>query len=134
MQETRFNDTYPVYETEIARHETSATNTEEIMARLKRIIETDPTAAFIGLFDHYQHTAQLPGGEIGEGIRAAQNIVFCFGMKLPNPQVMAVRPRSIGVTEYDDRFVVNFMEPPMPAPALIMTEWVNALRDRLPFA
>lgn len=130
MLHTRFNDTYPVYETEISKNETSAANTEEIIARLKQVIEADPTAAFIGQFDHYGHTAQLPGGEIAEDIRAAQNIVFCFGLKLPNPQVMAVRPRSIGVTEYDDRFVVNFMEPPMPAPALVMTEWITALRDR----
>lgn len=130
MHQTSFNETYPVYETEIAKSETTAASTEEIMARLKKVIETDPTAAFIGVFDHYDHTAQLPGGEIAPDIRAAQNIVFCFGLKLPNPQVMAVRPRSIGVTEFDDRFVINFMEPPMPAPALIMTEWINALRDR----
>lgn len=130
MQQSLFNNTYPVYETTMSKGETTAANTQEIVDRLKQVIEADPTAAFIGVFDHFSHTAQLPNGEIAAGIIAAQNIVFCFGMKLPNPQVMAVRPRSIGVTEYDDHYVINFMEPPMLAPTLVMVDWVNALRDQ----
>jgi hypothetical protein len=43
---------------------------------------------------------------------------------------MAVRPRSIGVTEYADRFVINFLEPPMPPATEAMEAWVRGLRDR----
>lgn len=36
-------------------------------------------------FDHYAHTRSLPEGEFAEGIHAAKHIIFCFGLKLPNP-------------------------------------------------
>jgi len=85
---------------------------------------------YIGEFDHYAHTSSLPDGEIAEDIIAARNIIFCFGIKLPEPTVMAVRPRSIGVTEYKDRFVINFLEPPMPMATEAMENWVKSLKDR----
>lgn len=71
--------------------------------------------AFIGVFDHYAHTQGI-GGEIDPDIKAAVDVIFCFGFALPNPQVLAVRPRSIGVADLGDRFVVSFLEAPMPPP------------------
>jgi hypothetical protein len=40
---------------------------------------------------------------------------------------MAVRPRSIGVVEKADRFVVPFLEAPMPLANAAMEGWVKAL-------
>ncbi|MFO7808637.1 MAG: hypothetical protein R6V24_04710 [Guyparkeria sp.] len=74
------------------------------------------------------HTLDI-GGEVAEGILAAGHVVFCFGMKLPNARVMAVRPRSIAVTEFDDHSIVNFLEPPVPVATEAMERWVKALRD-----
>lgn len=130
MKQTHFDEKYPVYEARIEKHETSANSTAEIIARLKAAVESDPRTAFIGLFDHYAHTSSLPNGEIAEGILAAQHVIFCFGIKLPNPQVMAVRPRSIGVTEFADHYIINFLEPPMPMATEAMEAWVLALKDR----
>jgi hypothetical protein len=48
-------------------------------------------------------------------------------MKLPVPQAMAVRPRSIGVTDMGENFVVSFMEAPNPQAQEWITEWVEAI-------
>ncbi|HUN00216.1 MAG: hypothetical protein B7X12_02640 [Halothiobacillus sp. 20-53-49] len=131
MQKTHFDDKYPVFEIEIPKAQTTATCASDLIARLKADIDAHPSVAFIAVFDHYAHTKSLPMGEVAEEIIAAQNIIFCFGIKLPqNPRVMAVRPRSIGVTEFADHFVVNFMEPPMPIATMAIEGWVKALRDR----
>jgi hypothetical protein len=130
MQQTHFDEKYPVYELTLSKSETTAVSASDIISRLKANVDSNPSAAFIGLFDHFAHTKNLPEGEIADGILAAQHIIFCFGIKLPGPRVMAVRPRSIGVTEFADQFVINFMEPPMPMATNAMESWVNALRDR----
>ena len=84
-------------------------------------------AKFIAHFDHLAHTQSIDG-DINPDILSAQHIIFCFGMKLPNASVMAVRPRSIGVVELADAFVINFMEPPMPVATQAMIGWVKALQ------
>lgn len=130
MQQTHFDEKYPVYELTLPKNETTAASASEIISRLKANVDSHPSVAFIGLFDHFAHTKSLPEGDIAEGIIAAQHIIFCFGVKLPGARVMAVRPRSIAVTEFADHFVVNFMEPPMPIATNAMEGWVRALRDR----
>jgi hypothetical protein len=76
---------------------------------------------------HYAHTQRI-GGCIAPEIKAAQNIVFCFGLKLPNPFVLAVRPRAIGVADMGEYFAISFMEPPMEAATQAMQAWVQAVR------
>jgi hypothetical protein len=43
-------------------------------------------------------------------------------------RLLAVRPRSIGLAELPDRFVISFLEAPMPEANRKMTEWVLSLR------
>lgn len=69
-------------------------------------------------------------GPIAPEIRAAKNLVFCFGLQLPNPNVLAVRPRSIGIADCGDKFVVNFLEAPMKPANDAMEGWAKALRDK----
>jgi hypothetical protein len=128
LQQTHFDNKYPVYEARLEKSETTAKSCSEVLERLKADIEADKRTKFIGEFDHLAHTRGI-GGEVADDIRAAGHVVFCFGMKLPNARVMAVRPRSIGVTEFDDHFVINFLEPPMPVATEAMEGWVKALRD-----
>jgi hypothetical protein len=45
-----------------------------------------------------------------------------------NAHVMTVRPRSIGVTEFADKFVLAFLEPPMPVATEAMVTWVKSLQ------
>jgi hypothetical protein len=128
MEQTHFDKKYPAYEARIEKSETNAKTCSEVLERLKADIEADKRTKFIAEFDHLAHTREI-GGEAAEDILAAGHVIFCFGMMLPNAHVMAVRPRSIGVTEFDDHFVINFLEPPMMMATEAMENWVKALRD-----
>ncbi|CAA7626293.1 DUF6858 family protein [Magnetospirillum sp. UT-4] len=129
MKQSVFMEKYPVFSLELAKDETSMASVDDIVAYFRARIEGHGKATFIAVFDHFGHTKRL-GGEIDPAIKDAKNVVFCFGLALPNPQVMAVRPRSIGIVDLGDRFFVNFMEAPMKAANDAMEEWAKGLRDR----
>jgi len=118
---------YPVVSMELSKDEIEQESVDAILEYLSSCIENDPIAAFIGLFDHYSHTKQL-GGEIAPEILDAKNIVFCFGQKIPNPKILAVRPRSIGVVEKAESFVISLMEAPNEPMHRKMEDWVKALK------
>ena len=127
MKQSLLQEKYPVYSLELSREETSLKDVDAIIDFLKQKVEAHPAAKLIAVFDHYGHTYSLPNGEIAPDIVDAKNLVFCFGMKLPNPQVLAVRPRSIGVTETKAGYVINFLEAPMPEANRMMEEWVKSV-------
>jgi len=118
---------YPVFTLEVGKNETSYKNVDAILAYLKEKIDTHPVAVYIGEFDHYAHTNSLSEGEIAEDIKDAKNIICCFGKKLPKPVVLAVRPRSIGVADMGDGFVVSFLEAPNPEANSAMEDWVKSI-------
>lgn len=126
MTKTVFMDRYPVYTLNVKKSEVAYTNVAEIVAYFKAKIDEHPIAKFIAIFEHYEHTKAL-GGEILEGLRDAQNIVFCFGSAIPNTKVLAIRPRSIAVCEMEDSFVIEFMEAPKEEINTLMETWVKAL-------
>jgi hypothetical protein len=126
MKQSLLQEKYPVYTLELKKNETEYRSTDEIMDYLKTNIENHKVTCYIGEFDHYAHTTSLEEGSIQEGIIAAKNIVFCFGIALPKPEMLAVRPRSIGVAEYADRFVISFLEAPMSMANETMEKWVKA--------
>jgi hypothetical protein len=130
MKQSIFQEKYPIFSLELDKAETNCESVDEIIAALKQKIEDHPAAQFIAIFDHYSHTKALPDGIIGTDMVDAKNLVFCFGIKLPNPAVMAVRPRSIGVTQTARGFVVNFMEAPMPQANTAMEAWALSLKNR----
>ena len=118
---------YPVYVQEIAIDQTPCNNVGEVLEYFKQKIDADPVATFIEVFDHYEHTKCLQGGVINPDILDAKNIVFCFGEKLPDPRMLAVRPRSIGVAQMKEVFVVSFLEAPVPHVNEKMQKWVDEL-------
>jgi len=115
---------------ELDKSETRFRSVGEIVDYLRACIEAEPLARFIAVFDHYAHTRSLPNGVIAEGIHAAKNLVFCFGITLPDPQALALRPRSIGVCELDDQYVLTFAEAPMPVANLAMERWALSVVGR----
>ncbi len=129
MKQSLLQEKYPVYSLEVSKSETKHQNCDAIIAFLKQRIDENNIACYIAEFDHYAHTTALEEGEIEEGIIAAKNIVFCFGIKLPKAEMMAVRPRSIGVVEYEDRFVISFLEAPMPVANQAMESWAKEIAD-----
>ena len=130
MKQSMFLEKYPVYSLEITKNETSKGSVEEIVAYFKDRIAAHGQAVLVGVFDHHAHTRKL-GGDIAPGILAAVNVVFCFGLVLPNAQMMAVRPRSIAVVDLGDHFLITFMEAPMKTANETMEAWAKALADRL---
>ena len=121
-----FKDTYPIFELSLDKSNTSFENVDQIIERLAASVAAHPKATEIARFDHFQHTQSIDG-EIGAQMKDAKNLVLCFGMQLPSPDPVAVRPRSIGVSETESAFVINFMQAPNPKAQEAMTEWVEAL-------
>lgn len=128
MKQTLLQEKYPIYVAEIAKSETTCKTLDDVVAYLKARIAENEKVQFLDVFDHYAHTTRI-GGEINPDIRAAVDVIFCFGIALPNPQVLAVRPGSIGVADMGDRFVLSFMEAPMKPANDAMEAWVKGLRN-----
>jgi hypothetical protein len=128
MKQTLLQETYPIFSLEVDKSETPFQSTEEIIAFLKQCVDEHQVARYIATFDHYQHTKELKDGQVSSDILSARNIVFCFGITLPSPQVLALRPRSIGVAETENSFVLSFMEAPMPVANVAMESWVKAVQ------
>lgn len=129
MKQTLLQEKYPVLVSEIGKDETTRQSMDDVVAYFKEKIAENPKVQFIGIFDHYAHTKNI-GGEIAPDIKGAVDVIFCFGFVLPNPQVLALRPRSIGVADLGDKFVVSFMEAPMKPANDAMEAWVKGLRNR----
>jgi len=129
MTQKNFKEKYPIYELIVDKSETTYKTVDEIINYFKGKIEEHPVTVYIAIFDHYTHTGSLSVGTISGNIKDAKNIVFCFGKELPTPEVMAVRPRSIGVTDIGDKFVIVFMEAPNPQANETMQNWVKAIKN-----
>jgi hypothetical protein len=129
MKQLHFQDKYPITVVEIAKTETTLASADAIAAYFRDCIERTPRVQYIGQFDHLAHTRAI-GGDIAPGIEAAVNVMFCFGHALPNPQVLAVRPRSIGICDLGSHFVISFMDAPMKPANDAMQAWALGLRQR----
>ena len=127
MKQTLLQEKYPLYVAEIAKSETTYQTIDALVGYYQGKMAENPKVQFIGVFDHYAHTSRI-GGDIAPGIVAAVNLIFCFGFALPNPQMLAVRPRAIGIADMGDKFVISFMEAPMQPANQAMEAWTRGLR------
>jgi hypothetical protein len=130
MKQETILEKYPVFVLEIDKKETPYQSVDAIFEVLKAAIDKHPIATFIDIFDHYKHTCSLESGMVHPDIVDAKNIVFCFGEKLPDPKMLAVRPRSIGVADLGNHYVISFLEAPMQPMNVIMEGWVKALANK----
>ena len=129
MKQITVMEKYPVFTIEIAKNETTYKNVDEVIEYLRSQIEAHPVAVVIGVFDHYAHTSSLEVGEISETIKDAKNLICCFGKVLPKPEVLGVRPRSFGIAEMNESFVISFLEAPNPDANAAMEKWVKAIAN-----
>ena len=129
MKKTVFMDKYPVFSLELQKSEISVSNAKETVDYFRQKIENHPIAKFISVFDHYSHTQEL-NGPIMDGLLDAQNIVFCFGQAIPNTKILAVRPRSIGISEFEDKIIIDFIEAPKEELHVVMEDWAKGLKNR----
>jgi len=123
MEKIILMEKYPIYTKEILKTETKFKNVDEFVEALKKEIKADPVATYIWVFDHFEHTKEL-WGEIIDGMIAGKIILFCFGQNIPNPQAMAVRPRNIAIAEFEDKFVVSFLEAPVEKANTKKINWI----------
>jgi len=130
MREMILQQSCPVFVEEIAKSETTLTTLDEIIGYIKVKIDEDPNVAYIAEFDHYAHTTSLPHGEVAPEIVAAKNLLFCFGPKIPSPYMMALKPRSMGITETKDGFVITFLEAPLPMATKAMISWAESVKNK----
>ena len=77
--------------------------------------------------DDDDDNVDMDEGQVTEEIRAAINLVFCFGFTLQDPAQLATRPRSIGICHSDNGFTISFVEAPMPVVNALMEEWTQSL-------
>ena len=129
MKQTNFLDKYPVWTLELDKSEVKQKSVDEIVAYFKEKIEAHPVAKFIAEFDHYAHTSSLNGGEIAPQIKNVKNVIFCFGKKIPNTKVAAVRPRSIAICELEESWVIEFLEAPNEDLHKVMEKWAKELKE-----
>jgi hypothetical protein len=113
---------YPVCATQILKSESHFQTMEAILEFFKQKI-----AAFIAIFDHYTHTQNIQG-EIAKEIKDARNLIFCFGVKIPNPTSLALRPRSFGICELEESFAIEFLQAPNPNVQEILESWIEELK------
>jgi len=127
MTKSIFMDKYPVFSLVIQKEETLHSSVNEIIERLKSLIDAHPIATFITVFDHYTHTDSLAEGELLDGLKDAKNLIFCFGKQVPTTKILAVRPRSIAVSELNDTFVIDFLEVPNEQLQTLVERWIGSL-------
>jgi len=129
MTKTIFMEKYPIFSLEIQKNETIFTNVPQILEYLKGLINAHPVATFIAIFDHYAHTSSMPEGVIAAEIKDAKNLIFCFGKQLPSTKILAVRPRSIGVSELESSFVIDFLEVPNEQLHETVQTWAKSIAN-----
>ena len=130
MKQSLLMDKYPIYTLDIDKTETTYTTVDEIIAYIEAKVEAHPFAVKIAIFDHYAHTTGIEEHVIDENIKAAKNFVFCFGKMLPKAAMMAVRPRSIGVCEFENSFEISFLEVPNEKLHEVTEGWAKALKNK----
>jgi hypothetical protein len=128
MNKSIVMETYPVCSVKISKEGSKFQTIDEILEFFKNKIQEHPSSEFISIFDHYNHTKNI-GGEISSDIQDAKNLIFCFGVKIPNPTSLALRPRSFGICELKESFSIEFMQAPNPNIQAIMENWVMELRE-----
>lgn len=127
MKQVLLQEKFPIFKLEVGKAETEFKSAQELVNHFKQLVDDHKVTRFIGEFDHYSHTRGLENGEIAEGIIDARNIIFCFGTKLPKAEMLAVRPRSIGIAETTDGFTISFMEAPMALANDTMESWIKGV-------
>ncbi len=128
MTQLLFKETYPILTLTLNKEQTPYRNVNAVLDALQAQIDAHAVATYIGRFDHFSHTCSLKDSEISNTIHDAKNILFCFGKELPDPLILAVRPRSIGVADTGDSLVLSFLEAPNPIANEAMQLWCHSLK------
>ena len=129
MTKSILMEKYPIFSLNIKKNETTYRNVDEIISHLKGLVESHPIAKYIAVFDHYEHTLSIDKEGVVPEIKDAKNLIFCFGKQVPNTKILAVRPRSVAISELKDSFSIDFMEVPNEQLHLTTEKWVKSIAN-----
>ncbi|MFP4166012.1 MAG: DUF6858 family protein [Opitutales bacterium] len=125
LAKEQFKNKFPIFRVDIQKSE-KYPEASILVEVLKTKISNHPVARHIADFDHYLHTKNIEGGMPKE-LLGAIVIMFCFGPQIEEARVLAVRPRSIGLAEFENHFTITFMEAPSEKATDTMKEWIQSL-------
>jgi hypothetical protein len=129
MTKSLFKDKHPINSLIVNKSETTFKDANEIANFFENKINNHPVAKYISTFDNYSHTSSM-NGEIASDIKAALVVIFCFGKAIPSPKILAVRPRTFGISELENSFSIDFMDAPNDELTQIMTNWAKELKNK----
>lgn len=127
MEKCQYQEMYPIFSREFSKDEITIETLDGLCQYFNDKIEKHPFAKYFDTFDHYSHTMALEDGVIEKNIIGAKVVLFCFGKKLLDPIILAVRPRAIGLCETETHFIISFLEVPNPPLTEVMIKWVRGL-------
>jgi len=127
MLKKHLQNTYPIFYINIKKNNCKFIKIENISNFLKEEISKHPIASFIACFDHCNHTNNIEEKEMSQDIIGAKIISFCFGKKLTDPLQLSIRPRSIGIAETKENFIISCLESPNSQTNEIMQKWIKSL-------
>lgn len=102
---------------------------DDVIAKLREQMDASGLTVFIAIYGDYGRTHAI-NGPIGKGIKGAKKLLFCFGERLPYPQALAIRPRSIGIADMGDHFFITFLKSPEVYAMADVLQWVKTLADK----
>ena len=127
MEQILLQQKFPIFKLDVEKTETDFKSAQELTDYFKGLIDDHDFARFIAEFDHYSHTKGMADGQLADELVDARNIIFCFGTSLAEAEILSLRPRSIGIAETSDKFVVTFMQAPMELANKTMKFWVKSI-------
>ncbi|MBN2234680.1 MAG: hypothetical protein JW706_05980, partial [Opitutales bacterium] len=122
---SNYRGKFPIYSINLAKNPLYY-DLPSVAAALKSRISGHPVARHVADFDH-QAFDPSNNEERPAGLKNAMNVLFCLGPKMEEPHVIAIKPRSFGIAEYDRHFTISFMEAPSDKATETMKEWVRSL-------
>ncbi len=122
-----FKEKYPVCTLEVLKSEIKYQHIDEIIAFLRTKIEENPVAVFIAIFDQLDHCRKNNGTAL-EGLINAKNLIFCLGKDIPSSKLMSVKPRAIGISEFEDKFELGILEVPNEEAHVTLQSWIMEIK------
>ena len=114
MKKMILKDLYPIMKTEFKKSELKdwVKLDDIINAFVEKITQK---AKLINIFDHYTWSKETnPEADIYDWIIWAKNIVFCGWVDISVPEMLAIKPRSISIAEFEDKFFITMLQVPKP--------------------
>jgi len=118
----------PIHSLILVKKELRYNSMTQMVEYFKEKITAYPMAHFIAAFDHYTKKKSLDG-MLMKGLENAKNIVFCFKNAIPSTTMASVRQLSIGICEFEDRFVIEFADATSEAFYAVIEGWTKELVD-----